>query len=271
MLVDGKKIADEIKKSLKEKVSKLGKKPNIIFVYVGENSVINKFVGLKQKFADEIGIKSFVKKFSNEISEKDLKKEIEKIISDENTGGIVIQLPLPLHINPETVLNLIPKEKDPDVLGKEAFVFFEKGESKILPPVIGVIKEIFDRYQIDFKNKKIVIIGKGKLVGLPASIWFSNQGIKHTALEKGDDILKYTKNADIIISGAGSPNLIKKQMIKNDVILIDAGTSELDGQIIGDINGGCLEKAFLFSSVPGGVGPITISKLFENFFILNKK
>lgn len=270
MIINGKEIANEIKESLKEKISKIGKKPNIIFISVGESLITNKFVSLKQKFADEIGTKSVVKNFSEKISEEDLKKEIEKIIVDENINGIVIQLPLPLHINTETILNLIPRGKDPDVLGKEAFDFFENGKSKILPPVVGAIKEIFDKYQINIKNKKIVIVGEGKLVGLPISIWFSNQNIKYTTLEKGDDILKCTKSADIIISGTGSANLITPEMIKDGVVLIDAGTSELNGQIMGDIDKGCLEKASLFSTVPGGIGPITIAVLFKNFIALQK-
>lgn len=270
IIVDGKEIANEIKNSLKEKISKLGKKSNIVFVSVGENLVTNKFVNLKQKFADEIGVESFIKKFLGDILEKDLKKEVKKIVLDKNINGVVIQLPLPSHINSETILNLIPKEKDPDVLGKDALNFFKKRKSKILPPVAGAVMEIFKRYKIEIENKKIVIIGKGKLVGLPISIWFSNQNIEHITLEKGDDILKHTKNADIIISGTGSVNLIKSEMIKNGVILIDSGTSELNGQIMGDIDRSCSEKASLFSTIPGGIGPITIAILFKNLVMLQK-
>ncbi|MFA5838758.1 MAG: bifunctional 5,10-methylenetetrahydrofolate dehydrogenase/5,10-methenyltetrahydrofolate cyclohydrolase [Candidatus Paceibacterota bacterium] len=270
MIVNGREIANEIKESLKEKISKIGKKLNIIFVCVGENSVINKFVSLKQKFANELGIKSFVKKFSNEISEGNLKKEVKKIISDKDTNGIVIQLPLPSHINSKTILNLISKEKDPDFLGEESFDLFEKGKSKILPPVVGAVVEIFKKHKVEIKSKKIVVIGKGKLVGLPISIWLKNSGAEVISLEKGDVLENYTRKADIIISGAGSPNLIKPTMIKNGVILIDAGTSELNGQIIGDIDKECDSRASIFSTIPGGIGPITIAKLFENLFLLNK-
>lgn len=270
MIVNGKEITEEIKEFLKQKIVKTDKKLNVVFVSVGENFVANKFVNLKQKFAYEIGVKSSVKNYSEKISEDDLKKEIEKIIADKNVNGIVVQLPLPMHINTETILNLIPKEKDIDILGRESFNYFEKGELKILPPVVGAIKEIFDKYNIDFENKKIVVVGKGKLVGLPVSIWLSNQNIEHKVLEKGDNILKYTKNADIIISGVGSPNLINIEMIKNDVILIDAGTSELNGQISGDIDKNCFGKASLFLRVPGGIGPITIAVLFKNLIMLQK-
>lgn len=293
MLVDGKKIADEIKEYLKEQVARENVNLRMAFVCVGENSAINKFVQLKQKFGNETGIKTILNKFSADILESDLKNKITDIANNGSVDGIVVQLPLPKHINTDKVLNIIPVSKDPDVLSEESFDLFKKNKLRIFPPVVGAIKEIFERHNVNLKGKKIVVIGKGRLVGAPVSAWLFNSGFLPVVLDEYDDIEDAVKNADVIISGAGSPNIIKPEMLKNGIILIDAGTSpaklprpvyayanrrdmlrnhgagDLNGQLVGDIDKSCDEKAELFSSVPGGIGPITIAVLFRNILLLN--
>ena len=246
MVVDGKKIRDEIKSSLN------GEGKVLDIVYVGENPVIDVFVRIKKKFGENIGVKVNIHRFDEEISFEQLKEEIKLLKGD----GIIIQLPLPEHLPIQEVLNLVPAEKDIDVLSDEAKTGMK------MSPVAGAVFEIFERYKVDLKNKKIVMIGKGRLVGEPVAIWLRRKGIDVSVLCSSDDI--DISDADIVISGVGSPNLITPNMIKEGVVLIDAGTSAAGGKTVGDIHLDCEKKAGLFSPVPGGVGPITVAMLFEN-------
>jgi len=203
MIIDGRKISYEIQKEVQQELK--GNNTSLGIIYLGSNPVIDNFIKIKKKFGEEIGIPVVVYKFKS-ITEKDVKK-----IADQHPG-IIIQLPIPGNLSTSEILNFIPDNKDIDVLSKKSVALFENGKLSILPPVVGAIVEIFNRHNIKIKNKKVVIVGKGKLVGKPISIWFQLQGINPIILEEGDDIIKSIKIADIIISGVGEPNLIKPEM-----------------------------------------------------------
>ncbi len=252
MIIDGKKIANEIKEQLKEEILRTNKKLKLAIVQVGEDAVSKKFVEKKVKFAEEVSVKTKVYDLPPDISTNKLREKMAEIC--KLADGVIIQLPLPEHINTRYILNSIPQKKDVDVLSEN--------RSKCLTPVVGAIKEILDRNNVDAKNKNVVILGTGLLVGKPAAKWFMEQGATVSVLRSSTpDISKFTKEADIIISGAGKPGLIKPEMVKNGVIIIDAG---------GDVEPSVARKASLFTPVPGGVGPITVAMVFKNLIELNK-
>jgi methylenetetrahydrofolate dehydrogenase (NADP+)/methenyltetrahydrofolate cyclohydrolase len=154
---------------------------------------------------------------------------------------------------------------DVDVLSEESNKLFEKGELDIFPPVTGAVAYILNKENIDLVGKKVVVVGLGALVGKPSLAWFKGKTADVIAVDKNtENISLYTKDADIILSGVGIPNLIKPQMVKDGVILLDAGTSEDSGELKGDISKECIGKAKLLTPVPGGIGPITVSVLLEN-------
>lgn len=262
IIVDGKKIAENIKIEISSLLKEHGQK-SLGIVYVGENSVIDKYVSLKKRVGEELGIRVEVLRFKEDILEGDLTDAIKKNM--ENFSGMIVQLPLPVHIEKEKILDLIPPEKDIDALSKESFRLLEKGEGK-LPPVVGAIDEIVKEYGIDLANKKIFIVGRGALVGRPVEAWLSSKGINFETLEREGDKGALT-DADVIISGAGAPGIITKEMVKEGVILLDAGTSTSEGRLAGDIELSAYEKASIVSPVPGGIGPITVACLFRNLFL----
>jgi len=187
-------------------------------------------------------------------------------------------LPLPKQINIQYILDGIVPEKDPDMLSSKSVGLFSSGRSKLLPPVVAAIDHIFKNHGIEPKSKKVVVLGVGRLVGKPAAIWLINQGATVTAIDENtDDPTLYTINADIIISGVGIPHLIKQNMIKDGVVAIDCGTSvgssdaKSERALRGDMDPSVVEKASLFTPVPGGVGPITVAMLFKNLVALAKK
>ena len=203
------------------------------------------------------------------IGTDNLLKKIEELSLDVSVQGIVVQLPLPEHIDKKAVFGAIPANKDVDVMSSEGVMLFESGDFNILPPVTGAVREILESENVSVKGKKAVVIGRGKLVGRPMATWLEKEGAKVKVLtRKNTDMLSHIKEADILVLGAGNPSMIKPEMIKEGVVLLDAGTSEDKGKISGDADKLCADKCFVFTPVPGGIGPITISVLFRNLFTL---
>lgn len=269
MQVDGNRIRNRLKKSIKHQISQQSGQLTLAIIYAGDNSVIKTFTELKQRFGREAGAKVRVYTLSNQISQTKLKTKISAIAQDEAIDGIVVQLPLPGRIKGEHALQAIPINKDVDVLSADAYERFQNGNSPILPPVVGAVKEIFDRYGVELTNSEIAVVGSGKLVGQPIITWLKMHGTDPRVFTKGDD-LSGLKKADIIVSGAGDPHIIKPTHIQNGVVLMDAGTSQSEGGTKGDVHPDCGRKASLYSPVPGGIGPITIAKLFQNLYSLSE-
>lgn len=273
MILDGKKIADEMCAALREKYLELPRVPALFVIQIGEHSASEKFIERKEKFGKSIGVPVRVRRFSSDVSEKDIFRVIEEAAVDEDIGGIVVQLPLPERFATEKILNAIPVEKDVDVLSQGALANFAEGDVRVMPPVAGAIHKIFEQENISSKNKIVVVIGKGRLVGKPAELFLKQCGARVLSVDDTvPDLARETKQADIIISGAGSPGLLTLDKIKNNVVLIDAGTSlNKDKKLSGDADPSCAAKCSLFTPVPGGVGPITVAVLFQNLFILSEK
>jgi methylenetetrahydrofolate dehydrogenase (NADP+)/methenyltetrahydrofolate cyclohydrolase len=261
MIIDGKAIAENIKNKLKDQMA--GRSLLLVVFQVGSDPASRAFVRRKQKFGEDIGVKVDIREYPEDVTTEKLKKDIEITTKDRTVTGIIVQLPLPKQLDTQRILGLIPPDKDVDALSCNPVV---------VSPVVGAIAEIFRRHSIDAKDKLTIIVGKGRLVGVPAAEWIKKQGGKVVFIgRRTKNISDETKKADIIISGAGVPRLIGPNMVKDGVVLIDAGTSEEVGRIVGDIDPACAAKASFFSQVPGGVGPITVAMLFKNLLTLAEK
>ncbi len=274
MIIDGKKLAEEIKESLKDEVSKIGKKLRLAVVKVGEDKVTEKFLEQKKKFGEAIGIDVRIYEMPADISTGKLREKVSEIVHIKESDGVIIQLPLPSQINTQYILDAIILEKDPDMLSSKSIGAFSVGRSKILPPVVGAIKFIFEKNSIELKGKRVAVVGAGRLVGKPAATWLVGQGGTVSIADEFTSpvhLTLITKHSDIIISGAGKPNLIQPDMVSEGVVAIDCGASEEAGKIVGDLNPKISEKASLFSPVPGGVGPLTVAMLFKNLVELVKR
>lgn len=260
-IINGNNIALELKQEITQEVKK---HPglNLAVVVVGGSQATEKYIEKKKQFGEDVGVNVEIKKYDSSISEEGLLEKIGYLNEDENINGIIIQLPLPEHINTERILQSVPKEKDVDALTEGALV---------LSPVVGAIVHILEKYQIDLENKKVAVVGYGKLVGRPITKWLKEKNIEPVVADKKtEDISSLTKEADLIISGAGSPGIIHAGIIKEGVVIIDAGTSEDSGRLAGDASFDCIGKASLFTPVPGGIGPITITIIFKNLLKLSR-
>ncbi|MFN7088638.1 MAG: tetrahydrofolate dehydrogenase/cyclohydrolase catalytic domain-containing protein, partial [Candidatus Paceibacteria bacterium] len=240
-------------------------------VLVGRDVGSIHYLKQKEKAAQRIGISFEVIQFPELIPTAALREKVLDISRNPQNTGIIVQLPLPSHIETAAILDSVPKEKDVDVLSEEAFGAFVDGHSKILPPVVGAIEFILERYNIEPRGKVVVIVGSGRLVGIPSMVWFSHQGsiVCLAGGRNADDISRWTRQADILVSGVGSPRLIKANMVKDGVVVLDAGYEVVNGRPVGDVDfESVASKASLITQVPGGIGPLTVAMVFRNLLTL---
>jgi len=265
-ILDGKKLSKKILKKLSVKVRGLAEPLQLAVIFIGSGSASLAYINQKRKTCERVGIGFRLYHLAGNISQEILEKEIEKIVQDPKNSGIIVQLPLPGHLDPQKTLNLIPPEKDVDVLSEES----QKSLS-ILSPTVGGIVRVFKEYKIKVKGKIVAVVGKGKLVGKPMIAWLEREGAVILPLDKSTkDISSEIQKADIIISGTGTPGLIKGNMIKKGAVVIDAGTAVEGGEVLGDVDFESVsKKASHITPVPGGVGPMTVAMLLVNLVELN--
>lgn len=262
MIVDGKKIAEAVFEKIRTDVAMLPRAPRLLIISCAPTPETERYLALKQKKASEVGITIDILRF-------DATATTEEIMTASTEGesradGIIVQLPLPAHIDTPRVLTAIPPTHDVDALNSQT--------ADVLSPVVGAIHEILLTHGVTTTGKHVTIIGNGKLVGLPAHAWFSAHGAQVSVVTKDtEDIGYYTRPADIIVCGAGVPDLLTPDMVKEGVVILDAGTTEDSGVLKGDADPACALKASLFTPVPGGIGPITIAILLRNVLDCAKK
>lgn len=263
MIIDGKKIAEEILNELK---SLPKPKKFLAIVWAGEDPASQSFINKKKEIADELGLDFRIYKFKEDIKNDELRREVGKISGHRTCGGIIVQLPLPKHINSTYILGAIPIEKDVDVLGYRAIGRFITGKGA-LPPSVLTLEAIVKNLNLDLSKMRVAILGLGFLVGRPISLWLMDKAKEIILLDKGSD-LKLLSSADLIISGTGQAGIISPEYLKEGCVVVDFGTSLESGKLRGDLDIDPDAK-ILFTPTPGGTGPILVSKIFENFYKLN--
>lgn len=272
-LLDGKKLSERILEKAKRDIKKYHLKLRLAIIQVGENSVSRVFIGQKEKACEKIGIDFKLYKFSKTISQKKLQREVIKIVKSSRNSGIVIQLPLPKNIKSEEILNLIPLQKDIDILSAVSLGKFYQGKLVILPPVVEAVSHFLKYYKIKIKGKNVVLVGSGRLVGQPLALWVLRENKALSVVNKfTKDINFFLKKADVLISGVGKPKLVRGKMVKKGVVAIDCGTSSHRGKLAGDVDFQTVsKKASYITPVPGGIGPLTVACLIENLIKLNNQ
>lgn len=272
MLIDGKKISEKILGRVKTELEQDYKQLKLAGIMVDDNEVSESYLKKKQEACEKVGIKFELIQFSSKLNQEELENKIQKLAEDKNTSGIIIQLPLPHKFNPQEILNLIPKEKDVDVLSEAALGNYYTATSSVMPPTVKAVTEILNEYRVEVKGTNVVLVGTGALVGYPLSLWLHRQKATVIAVnEFTSEPIEILRSANVIISGVGIPGTVTKEMISENAVVIDAGTSFVEGKMKGDVDFEKVsKKARLITPVPGGVGPVTVACLLENLVILNK-
>jgi len=285
-IIDGKKIASEIKKEIAEEVIKLkasGKKiPHLAAILVGDNGSSETYVANKVKDCDEVGFKSKVIRLGNEIAEAILLERIAELNNDQDVDGFIVQLPLPAHISENKVIEAIDPRKDVDGFHPVNIGKMVIGLSGYLPATPYGIVELIKRYSIETSGKNCVVIGRSNIVGRPVSILLSQKGMDATVTvihSRTKYIKEIVRDADIIIAAIGSPAFVREDMVKEGVVIFDVGTTRVIShetrsgfKLIGDVDfDKVAPKSSYITPVPGGVGPMTRVSLLRNTLIAAKK
>lgn len=267
IIIDGKYVAEKITEQLKQKVSLMQTKPHLAVIQVGDNPASSLYVNLKKKKAEEIGIISTVINLNENIEEKELIRIIQELNKDNSIHAILVQLPLPKHINENKIIKTISAQKDVD-----GFTAQNTGDllNGIIPKAYpctpkGVLK-LLKEYNIEIQGKHAVIVGRSNIVGKPLAIMLLNENATVTICHsKTKNLKEITKQADILISAVGK-KIIYKDMVKPDSVVIDVGIfKDENGKTTGDVDfENVKDIASYITPVPKGVGPMTIACLMEN-------
>jgi methylenetetrahydrofolate dehydrogenase (NADP+)/methenyltetrahydrofolate cyclohydrolase len=266
MIIDGRKIRDEILREVEKGIKALPFVPVFCDVLVGDDPVSAQYVRMKAKTAISVGAQFHEAFFPESITTENLVEEIKKLNSIPHMCGIIVQLPLPAHIDRTLVVNAIAPHLDVDCLGEKASELFYADNNPVGFPTALACMKVLDSIESDLTTKNIVVVGRGTLVGKPVAHLLQARNVAitviHSTTENPDVILK---DADVIISGIGRGKFITGDKIKKGVIVIDAGTSEDNGGVVGDVDLPSVEPvASYVSPTPGGVGPVTVAMLLNN-------
>lgn len=268
-LLEGKPVAEKIKEEIKLSVQKLSQAPVLASVLVGENPAAQTYVKSQEKTAQNLGIAYQLHQLAGNISEDELIDFILKLNADSKVNGIVVQMPLPLHIDYKKISEFISPKKDiegmhPANMGKVIF-----GQARIAACTATAVMELLNSIGIDLYGKEVVIVGHSEIVGKPLAMLllekFATVTICHIGTSKAGKLEEHVRRAEVLIVAVGKPGLIKGEWIKKDAIVIDVGINKVGDKIVGDVEFEEAEKrASLITPVPGGVGPLTVAILMRN-------
>jgi len=269
-ILDGKALALEIRETIKKQVDQLiinnGITPHLAVILVGENPASQSYVKGKETACLKAGIKSTVVRLPETITEKELNQCIDDLNADVTVHGILLQLPIPKHLNADHFVSKIRSDKDVDGFTPENVAKLTNGQPYLVPCTpLGIIR-ILKKYNIPIEGKHCVVIGRSQIVGKPmASLLLKDNGTVTICHSRTVDLPKMASSADILVVAMGKPKMVDGTYVKKGATVIDVGISKVDGLIVGDVDFESAEKiAGYITPVPGGVGPMTIACLLEN-------
>lgn len=270
MILDGKLVSQRIKDDLRETVAELGKKGvsvGLTVIIVGDDPASRVYVNSKKKACEALGISSQEFALPADTAEAELLSLIEKLNKDDSVNGILVQLPLPKHINEETVINAIDPKKDVDAFHPQNVGKIMIGNYDFLPCTPAGVMELIKESGIDVTGKECVVLGRSNIVGKPQAMLLLHQnGTVTVCHSRTQNLKEVTKRADILVAAIGKPNFVTADMVKEGAVVIDVGINRMpDKTLCGDVDFEAVSKvASAITPVPGGVGPMTIAMLMKN-------
>lgn len=272
-IIDGKalseKVLKEIEKEHSELEKKVGRKAGLAVIIVGENPASQIYVRNKIRACEKVGFHSETIRLDENITEENLLLEIEKLNNNSNIDGILVQLPIPKHIDGLKIINSISAEKDVDGFHTTNIGKMMIGdETGFLPCTPAGVVHMFEEYNINLEGKDVLVIGQSNIVGKPMTLLLiKKRATVQVCNSKTKNLSEKLQKADVVVAAAGSPKLVKASDVKEDVVVIDVGINRVDGKLCGDVDfEEVSKKASFITPVPGGVGPMTIAMLIKNTF-----
>jgi len=272
MILSGKALAAEIEEELKKRVERLGFAPGLDIVMAGDDPASRTYVEKKLNKAGDIGIKGRLHHLTESTSEEELLSLIAKLNADKSVHGFIVQLPLPKHIDARRIMEAIDPKKDADGFHPINIGRVAEGLPATVPATPKGIMRLVDYYKIPLAGSEAVVVGRSNIVGKPISYLLTNRDATVTLCHsKTKNLAEHTRRADLLVVAAGSPYLIKADMVKEGASIIDVGTTRLGGKIVGDVDFDLVSRKANVTPVPGGVGPLTVIMLMENLVELAER
>ncbi len=267
-IIDGRQIAKEIREALKIEIQAMAVKPGLAVVLVGADSASATYVSMKEKACHSIGINSHVFTLSEETTQEELMKLIDQLNNDPLVHGILVQLPLPRHLDQMAVFGAVKAEKDVDGFHPVNVGLMNLGlpEAALLPCTPAGVMELLEHIGYDVHGKHAVVVGRSNVVGKPMAAMLLHAGATVTITHRHTvDLASHTRQADVLVVAVGKVNLVTADMIKPGAVVIDVGTNRVGKELLGDVDyDAACEVASYITPVPGGVGPMTIAVLLKN-------
>ncbi len=277
ILLDGKKVANERNLELKQKIekdiTKYNRAPSLAIILIGENPASQSYVKGKGKACKLVGITHKLFHLDETVTGDELGTLIQELNNDTSIDGILLQLPIPNHLDDAKFIDLISKDKDADGFHVVNQGYLYQKKPTVYPATPKGIMTLLRSYDIEIKGMEAVIIGRSNIVGFPIARLLMDSGATITVCHRQTkDLSAHTKRADIIIASAGRPELVTKEMVKPGAIVVDVGVNRVNGKLVGDVDFQSVSQvAAYLSPVPRGVGPMTINALLENTYDLYLK
>lgn len=268
-IIDGRKIADQGEKVLKEKIEDMDKVPSLHTIFAGRDEGSKVYLGVKNRGCQRVGIETETHRYKQDVTEKELIDKIEELNSDVEVDGVLIQMPLPGALDAKILIQMLDPVKDVEGLHPDNLGRLISGEEKRVPCTPKGIITMLGHEDINLKGMETCVVSHSTIVGKPMSILLLNRNatvrVVHVYTE---DTARHTQEADLLIAAAGVPGLITADMVKDGVVVIDVGMNRVEsGELVGDVDfEGVKEKASKITPVPGGVGPTTVLSLLENTY-----
>lgn len=271
-IMDGKKLSENIRKELKKRAEALcskGTQARLDIILVGENPASKIYVEKKIKASGDVWVKAELHKFPENVKQNELIETIEKLNSDEGVHGILVQIPLPKHLDERKVIDSVCPEKDVDGLTTYNLGNLFAGESLFEPCTPKGVMKMLDHEKIGIEGRNVVVIGRSNIVGKPLSMMLlKRNGTVTVCHSKTKDLKASTEKADILVVAVGKPKLITEDMVKEGAVVVDVGMNRTKDGLCGDVDfDGVKKRASHITPVPGGVGPLTVAMVLENTII----
>lgn len=265
-ILNGKELSQKVRINIQEYTNLLVKKPELAVVLVGDDEASKVYVRNKKIACEQCGIINHEYVMSGDTTQEQLLEKVKELNENSNINGILIQFPLPKHINEQEIIENIDPNKDVDAFHSANVHKIVKGNFDFLPCTPSGIIALLEENNVEIKGKKAVIIGRSDIVGKPMAMLLMHKNATVTICHsKTKNIEEHTKNADIIVVAIGKPNFLTQEMVADNAVVIDVGINRVDGKLCGDADfKNIAEKCSFITPVPGGVGPMTVTTLMQN-------
>jgi methylenetetrahydrofolate dehydrogenase (NADP+)/methenyltetrahydrofolate cyclohydrolase len=266
MLVDGRALAEQVYATVKTAAEARPVPPHLTIITCAPNAATQQYLALKKRKAAAVGISVNIIELPETVTTAEAVAVVQR--AQMQTDAIVVQLPLPAHLDTDEIINAIPPRYDADGM------HYDGTAATTVSPVVSAIDTICQQYELLLATQQVVVVGAGRLVGTPAALWAQKRGAHVTVLTKETseaEARAVVAHADVLILGVGQAGMVQPEMVKDGVIIFDAGTSEDGGELKGDADPACAEKASLMTPVPGGIGPLTVACLLRNVVDLSSR